>query len=295
MLSHEALSGASKHPGVAGLEQLVDGIGREAAADHRVVDALAGGGRDHAGRVAGEHHVAAVVPARQRLHRQRRALAAQRTRVLQADLRTQLAGGGAQREALVGAACADAQRLAVREHPAVEVGRELALVPDVAPAGVVAGGPLLGHRYDLVVGEDELATFRAGHGLAGDRRVGAVGADDRAGAHARGRPLAESDTFAQPVVDDGGAVGVALDPLEHAGAAHRARFRCAFAQELVEAIPVDHADVAALDRDIHVLAGRRHHARAVGARDDLFVRDRVVLDQTRRHGAAAGLDAPGAV
>ena len=60
---HEALAGRGQRAGVAGGEEGVDGLGGELAAEHGVVDALARGRRDDAGGVAGQHHVAAVVPA----------------------------------------------------------------------------------------------------------------------------------------------------------------------------------------------------------------------------------------
>ena len=57
-------------------EELVDGFGGEAATEHGVVDALARGRRDDTSGIAGEYHVAAIVPALERLKRDRRAFAA---------------------------------------------------------------------------------------------------------------------------------------------------------------------------------------------------------------------------
>ena len=80
-----------------------------------------------------------------------------------------------------------------------------------------------------------------------------------------------------------------------ADAAVRAGRGCACAQPLVEDVAVDHADEAALDRDVDHRAGGRHHPRGGCARNQQRVGDRVVADQPRRNRATAGLDAPGAV
>ncbi len=88
----------------------------------------------------------------------------------------------------------------------------------------------------------------------------------------------------------GAALGVAGEFLERAGAALGAGLRSAVAQKLVEDLAVHHADIAAIDGHIDFLAGRRHHAGGVDARDDDMARDFEVLDQARRNGAAAGLD-----
>ena len=58
------LRAAGQRARVAGGEEAVDRLGGELAAEHRVVDPLARGRRHHAGGVAGQHHVAAIVPAR---------------------------------------------------------------------------------------------------------------------------------------------------------------------------------------------------------------------------------------
>ena len=57
--------------------------------------------RHHACGVTGQHHIAAVVPARQWFHRDRGAFAAQGFCALQTRALAQAAHGGAQREALV--------------------------------------------------------------------------------------------------------------------------------------------------------------------------------------------------
>ena len=64
MRLHEALARA--WPSAAAwpvARQASHRLRRQPAAEHRVVDALAGGRRDDAGGVAGQQHVAAVVPA----------------------------------------------------------------------------------------------------------------------------------------------------------------------------------------------------------------------------------------
>ena len=56
---------------LAGGEERLDRVGGEAAAEHRIIDALARCRRDHARGVAGNDHVAAIVPAPERLERDR--------------------------------------------------------------------------------------------------------------------------------------------------------------------------------------------------------------------------------
>ena len=156
---------------VAGRAQLLDRLGGQPAADHRVVDALARGRRHHAGGIAGQHHVAAVVPAPHRPQRDRRALAPDRLEPVQPGRRAQLRHRRAQREALVRGAGADARGVAVREHPAVEIGRERALVVDVAARRVVRPASACGRADDLVVGEDVADAVGARHALLRDRRI----------------------------------------------------------------------------------------------------------------------------
>ena len=97
------------------------------------------------------------------------------------------------------------------------------------------------------------------------------------------------------VVDDRGAVGVALEALEGAGRALRTGGGGAVAQPLVEHLAVDHADEAALDVHVDLLVLGRDHARAVDLGDQQTVGDGEVADQARRDRAAAGLDPPGPV
>ena len=68
---------------------LLGRLGCEAAAEHRVIDALAGSRRDDARGVAGQHDIAAVVPPRQRLQRNGSAFAAERAHVRKAGLGAQ--------------------------------------------------------------------------------------------------------------------------------------------------------------------------------------------------------------
>ena len=194
----------------------------------------------------------------------------------------------AQGEALLRAADADARGAPVREDPAVEVGRDRAAVVDVAAGAVEAGRAVLGRADDLVIGEDERRLVPARHRLSRDARDGAVGPDHGAGANAR-RGLAAAF---RAVADAGNAVRVAVEPLEGAGAADGTRGGGPLAQPLVEHLAVDHADEAALDRDVDPARARRHHPGRGHARDQEAVGDREVADEPRRDGAAAGLDPP---
>ena len=78
MRLHEALARGGEGTGVAGFKERIDGIGGEPPAGHGVIDPLARSRRDHAGRIAGQHNVAAVVPLLERAKRNRRAFAANR-------------------------------------------------------------------------------------------------------------------------------------------------------------------------------------------------------------------------
>ena len=207
--------------GVAGGQEFVHRLGRHAAAEHGVVDAFARGRGHDAGGVAGQHHVAAVVPARQRLQRDRRAFAAHGLRPSRPLRLAQRADGVAQREALVGAAGADARRVAVREDPAVEVGRELAAVIDVAARARRSRAALPAARARSRGRRRRRARARRRHRLARHRGARAVGADDAAGAHRSRRSCARLSRRGAEV-HHADAVVVALDPLEGAGAPHRA-------------------------------------------------------------------------
>ena len=98
-------------------------------------------------------------------------------------------------------------------------------------------------------------------------------------------------------MDDGRAVGVAAEPLEacrsrRVGAVLRRRARAAIrrtrSRSTMPTKPLSIGMSTARRR-------RRDHPRRGGAGDQQLVRDGEVLDQARRDGAAAGLDAPGAV
>ena len=291
----EAAPGLRQRLRPPGAKALLDRLCRHAAAGHRVVDALARSRRDDPGRVAGQHHIAAVVPARQRLHRNGRALTAQCRCVAQARHLAQPGGGRAQREALVGAAGAHAQRVPVREHPAVEVGRPAAVVDDVAARAVIAGRRVRGPADDLVVRKDVSGLLGARHRLPRHFGARAVGTDHAARAHA-GAPLGGlAGAVAAAEMDDAGAVLVARQALEGADPPHRTGFGGALAQPFVEHIAVDHAHEAALDRDVDLGRAGCDHAGAADARNQQMVGNVEVADQPRRDRPTAGLDAPGTV
>jgi hypothetical protein len=94
---------------------------------------------------------------------------------------------------------------------------------------------------------------------------------------------------------DMGAVLVALDAQVGAGEAFRPGLLRADAQELVEMLPVDHADEAVLDRDVDAPPGGGDHARGGDLGDELIFGDVEIADQARRDRAAAGLDPARAV
>ena len=95
--------------------------------------------------------------------------------------------------------------------------------------------------------------------------------------------------------DRSGSALSVFQRLELACDAHRTRFRRPIAQELVELVPVHHADKAVVDRHVDDAPRRRDHA----GRGDLgfqeMARNGEILDQARRNGAAAGLDPPAAL
>ena len=131
MRAQEGPPGLAQRAGIAGNQEFGDGRCRIAPGGHRIIDALARCRRDHPGGVAGDQHIAAIVPSRQRLERNRRAFAPDRLAAAEPFARAQPANRIAQGEALVRAADPDAGGVAVRKDPGVEIGRQRALVKDV--------------------------------------------------------------------------------------------------------------------------------------------------------------------
>ena len=88
---HEAPARQGQSTHLTGLKERMHGLGGESPACHGIEDPFAGSRCDDSGGIAGQNHVATVVPARQRLHRDRRPLAPQRVGVTEfgrdADLR----------------------------------------------------------------------------------------------------------------------------------------------------------------------------------------------------------------
>ena len=70
---------------------------------------------------------------------------------------------------------------------------------------------------------------------------------------------------------------------------HRARLRCASAQKLVKILPIHHADKPLVDVNIHLVVGRRNHARAPHFGHQQMIRNFKVLDQARRNRATTRL------
>ena len=137
-----------------------------------------------------------------------------------------------------------------------------------------------------MIGEHEGRAARLGRRLAGYGGIGAVGADDDVGAHAH-HVLAGLVA----VLEERDAVFVAAPVDEIAGAAIGALLGRARAQEFVEDVAVDHADEAVLHRHVDGLARGRDHARRADARAQEVIGDVEILDEARRYGAAARLDA----
>jgi hypothetical protein len=83
--------------------------------------------------------------------------------------------------------------------------------------------------------------------------------------------------------------------LEGSGPAQGTARLCPLPQPLVELAPVDHADKAVLDRDVHPPVGGRHHACRGSVGNQQRLRNLEVLDQPWRYGAPAWLHPPAAV
>ena len=70
------------------------------------------------------------------------------------------------------------------ENPGVEVGRQPALIPDVAAIGVIRLPILiLGYLDDLVIRQHPRRFISVGNGGACDPRAGTIGADYAPGGH----------------------------------------------------------------------------------------------------------------
>ena len=87
-------------------------------------------------------------------------------------------------------------------------------------------------------------------------------------------------------------VVVAGELVKHAALAHRAVVFGTHTQPFVKLVTVDHANETTFNRDIHFFVRRRHHAGGTCFGDQQFIWNLKILDQARRYGAAAGLDAP---
>ena len=292
---HEPRAGIGELLRIAGRQEVVDRVRRQASAEHRVVDALARGRSDDPGGIAGQYNVTAIVPALGRLHRDRRALAADRLGPLKAARLAECRRRALEREALDRRTDANAGVVAMREDPAVEVRRHLPLIEHIAPGRAV--GALLGLRgfHDFVVGEHIRQVGRFRHFGAGNRRIGAVSPDHRAGADLAHRAVFRVLGRFLAIADDRHPGMVARDRHERPGPAGSAVARCALAQPLVERVAIDHADVAAVDRHLDLAIRWGNHPRRANAGNHQVLRDFELLDQPRRDSAAARLDAAGPI
>ena len=82
------------------------------------------------------------------------------------------------------AAHANAGIAPMGENPGVEVGRQPALIPNVAAIGVIRLPILiLGYLDDLVIRQDPGRFISVGNGGACDPRTGAIGTDNAPGGH----------------------------------------------------------------------------------------------------------------
>jgi hypothetical protein len=176
----------------------------------------------------------------------------------------------------------------MREDPAIEIRRGLALIDHVA-ALVIEGRRVGGRCADnLVIGEHEGHALRFGQCGALHGGIGTVCPDNVARPHRAQFALAAIDQTAD-------AIGIAHNAVKGAGDALGAGALGALAQPLVKGLAVDHADIAILDRHIDAEIRRRHHPCRGDTRHDQVGGNVEIADQARRHSPAAGLDAPGAV
>ena len=143
MRLHEALARTGKGARIAGFQAFLRGISGKPATIHGVVNALTRSGGDHAGGVPGQDHIAAIIPALQRLQRNRRTFAANCLGIRQANIAAEFSNRTTQRKALLHGTRADAGRVAMREDPGVEIGRKLALIIDIAALGIEIRPPAI--------------------------------------------------------------------------------------------------------------------------------------------------------
>jgi hypothetical protein len=138
-----------------------------------------------------------------------------------------------------------------------------------------------------------LDSVGAGDALTCDLRVRAVGTDHAPGPDPPRRPRPAG--LLRPVLDRGHTVRLAHQPLEGPGAPFGAGGAGSLAQPLVEHLPINHPNIATLDRDVHPAVRRRDHARAGDPRDEQVIGNGVVPNEPRRHRPTAWLDAAGPV
>ena len=185
------------------------------------------------------------------------------------------------------------------KNPAVKIRRQLALIKHITARIVVIRRLDGWGANDLVVGKNALGVAGARHGLAGDFRACAVCANDAAGADSGGvntRVAARLlRVLARFKVHHGHAVRVALNAIKGANTAHRTAGCGTFAQPFVKLFPVDHADKAVVDGNVHLVVAGRDHSRRRGACDQQLVGNGKVLDQPRRNRTTARLHAARAV
>ena len=184
--------------------------------------------------------------------------------------------------------------VAVREHPGIEVGRELAAIDHVAARAVVAGRAGRRRADDLVVGEDVAHLLGTGHGL---RARPATWPRRRRSPRGRARRRARCRARARRA-----GSGPRPSRRRRARAARTcrtgARRPTAAARSRSHSSNTSRSTMPTKPPSIGMSTLRslgETIRRAVDPRDQQCVGDREVADQPRRDGAAAGLDPAGPI
>ena len=183
----------------------------------------------------------------------------------------------------------------MREHPAVEIWRYLALIPDIATRSVIARGFNRGRFDNLVIREHILCFFGTRDGLASHAGLGTIGANDGACTDAFETTFSGHPSIANSIMNPADAIGIALEFIENADASNRSGIGRPDPQPLIKMFAVDHPNKAAFNRHINIHGSRRNHPSRVGTCDQQIIGNSVILDEPRRYGAAARFDSSRAV
>ena len=148
----------------------------------------------------------------------------------------------------------------MREHPAIKIRRQFALVKHVATGPVVARRLDSRGAHNFVIGKHAFGVACAGHRLACDFRPCAVGTNDAAGADPGSKSARLFASRACFEMHHSHAVWVALNALKSTNAAYRSAGGGALAQPFVKFFTVDHAHKAVVDRNVDLVVFGRDHA-----------------------------------